>query len=189
MLFRSCRGDDAVEVAVLPARNAERRIGPEPVGVQVGDQDFIVALAALGDLGLPEIGDTLLIDFGGRLQTYRLDEAPDGARAWRYVPGNEYVRLSLSRVNDDVGESEIGGGTIAISTKSGTFTGNGIATEFDMNHRLGSQVRIVFDVSIPGETPKQSCEMTWVSINNNMARVSLDNPLPDGFVVRWKAFG
>jgi len=98
------REDVSLELTALPGRNGQTATGREMARVQLGDADFIIRTADLGELGLPLDGDRLTVDSGGRLQVLSLQQLPGGERAWDYLPGNEFLRLHLTYVSDDVGQ-------------------------------------------------------------------------------------
>lgn len=108
------RGNTALDVVVLPGRRAESTSGLDNFPVQHGDADFILAVTALGNFGLPVESDQLILDFGGRLHTYSLTTKDDGTRAWRYVPGHEFVRLSLTLIADQLGSLPDGAAAIPV---------------------------------------------------------------------------
>lgn len=99
------RDDVAIELAALTGGvKRELAWGPTDLTVQHSDTDFIVSAAALDDLVPPTAGDRLDIDIGGRAQTFELTYQDGGQANWRYLPGNEFIRLTLTRITDDVGE-------------------------------------------------------------------------------------
>lgn len=97
------RGDVSVELTALPGRSGQSNGGREMAPIQLADADYIVQTSALDELGLPVEGDRLTVDIGGRLQVLSLQQIPTGERAWSYLPGNEFVRLHLTYVSDEVG--------------------------------------------------------------------------------------
>lgn len=98
------RGEDSVDVTVLPGSRGQSRGGRDTAPIQLADESFILQLSELGELGLPTEGDQLTVDQGGRLIVLSLQQIPTGERAWDYLYGKEFARLHMTYFSDDVGD-------------------------------------------------------------------------------------
>lgn len=102
-------------------------------------------------------------------------------------------RNAAAEVSGSTTTVEVSSGSIIIDNSgasgsvSGSFTGNGSTTTFNMIHNLGT-VRVAIDFWLTGGGETDSpCSIDWEPINSSTARTRFVSPLPNGWVVRWKA--
>ena len=94
------RGDVELAVTVIEAsqQHAANLIGV--IALQADRVNLMVARSELEDLVLPEPGDRVTYDVGGRERTVELRDDSSGESNWRYLPGNEFALLSMTVVSD-----------------------------------------------------------------------------------------